>query len=35
MYLLKTGSPTHLRALRVFEPLIVANGILMHTGWIY
>ena len=28
MYLLKTGSPTHLRALRVFEPLMVATGII-------
>ena len=28
MYLLKTGSPTHLRALRVFEPLMVAAGIV-------
>lgn len=28
MYLLKTGSPMHLRALRVFEPLMVLTGIL-------
>jgi MtN3 and saliva related transmembrane protein len=27
-YLLKTGSPTHLRALRVFEPLMVVTGII-------
>lgn len=28
MYLLKTGSPMHLRALRVFEPLMVVTGII-------
>jgi MtN3 and saliva related transmembrane protein len=28
VYLLKTGSPTHLRALRLFEPLMVATGIV-------
>jgi MtN3 and saliva related transmembrane protein len=27
-YLLKTGSPTHLRTLRVFEPLMVVTGIV-------
>ncbi len=28
MYLLKTGSPSHLRALRIFEPIMVATGIV-------
>jgi uncharacterized protein with PQ loop repeat len=28
MYLLKTGSPAHLRMLRVFEPLMVITGIV-------
>ena len=28
MYLLKTGSPIHLRMLRVFEPLMVITGIV-------
>src|SRR5260370_26340596 len=28
MYLLKTGSPLHLKALRVFEPLMVVTGIV-------
>jgi hypothetical protein len=28
MYLLKTGSPMHLRMLRVFEPLMVVTGIV-------
>ena len=28
MYLLKTGSPVHLRMLRVFEPLMVITGIV-------
>jgi MtN3 and saliva related transmembrane protein len=28
VYLLKTGSPTYLRALRLFEPLMVATGIV-------
>jgi MtN3 and saliva related transmembrane protein len=28
MYLLKTGSPLHLKALRVFEPLMVVAGIV-------
>jgi MtN3 and saliva related transmembrane protein len=27
-YLLKTGSPMHLRALRAFEPLMVVTGIV-------
>src|SRR5215467_2549434 len=28
VHLLKTGSPAHLRALRVFEPLMVITGIV-------
>jgi MtN3 and saliva related transmembrane protein len=28
MYLLKTGSPMHMRALRVFEPMMVATGVI-------
>jgi uncharacterized protein with PQ loop repeat len=28
MYLLKTDSPIHLRALRVFEPLMVVTGVI-------
>lgn len=28
MYLLKTGSPLHMRALRVFEPMMVLAGII-------
>jgi hypothetical protein len=28
MYFLKTGSPAHLRWLRVFEPLMVITGIV-------
>jgi hypothetical protein len=27
MYFLKTGSPAHLRGLRVFEPLMVITGV--------
>ena len=28
MYFLKTGSPAHLRWLRIFEPLMVITGIV-------
>ncbi len=28
MYFLKTGSPAHLRWLKVFEPLMVVTGIV-------
>jgi hypothetical protein len=28
MYFLKTGSPAHLRWLRVFEPLMILTGIV-------
>jgi len=28
MYLIKTGLPSHLRALRILEPIMVATGIV-------
>jgi MtN3 and saliva related transmembrane protein len=32
MYFLKTDSPAHLRALRVFEPLMIITGIVQPLG---
>ena len=31
MYFLKTGSPAHLRWLKVFEPLMVITGIVQQV----
>ncbi len=34
MYFLKTGSPAHLRWLRIFEPLMVITGIVQPLATI-
>ncbi len=34
MYFLKTGSPVHLRMLRIFEPLMVITGIVQPLATI-